>query len=582
MGRIDIEIAANDSGAVSAEERQVQLLEQIAQNTAKADDGTKNAQSSLSGLNSILGTIGVTVSAGAMVALASQLDQAGASANRVVDSFNTFTGGQADEYASRVQSAVHGLIDDEDALSASQALINYGLVQNSTQAAEMIKNATVLGAAFSNIGAKQASEDFALLLNTLSPRQMKEFGLGIDEVRGKTEALMAANGDLTQREATRQAIMELASSKAGQFSGVLDDQKAHLDALSVAWQDLGETMGKSISGQTDASIQSLTGMINNLSAATTAVADNRQAILAASGSYEEYSAALLQAGINEGINIRGGAAARAEYDAQRAVFVAARNAQIEATSAARDDATVHKEQAAAIDDASAKYDQLTVDVQKFNAALEQQAGIQLKTLENIPAITKQMSTQQGVFQTGIALTSQLNLSQGQSLQIYEQLGLATGQVSQKQIDLSAGLRQITNLYASGSINAKEYAKDLQDVSKAKDPVTASLKAISDAIMKTSRDAGTGALDIEDWRAATKNMSQAATGLPEQIDTLQAKLGKLAQPVTVNLDKSKIEAGHLAVDAFSKAFFGLNGKTIDVTINASVVGPGAPLVNGQGQ
>lgn len=553
MGRIDIEIGTSaDNAALEATN---QGLDDLQSHDDQASGATETLSGNLGALNGILGAIGVTISAGAILDLASQLDEAGAVANRTVDSFNTFTQGRADEYATRVQSAVNGLIDDEDALVVSQSLINNGFVSNSREAAELVRQATILGAAFSQIPAKEAAEDFAVLLNTLSPRQMKEFGLGIDEVRAKTQELMNANAELSEREATRQAVLELAATKAEKFSGVLDDQKAHIDAWGVAWADASEAIGKALAVMADPAIVRATQILNTMMDEQTQIA-------------------------TEGMGAWQG---RLEI-AQRveAAQQAQRVATIDAVEAMRLERDVGLETAAAQERLATTTQMTAQETAAYNEALAFQESIQLRTLTNIDQLTTSHGGLAGVFETSQSLLSGYNLTQEQQLVMYEQLGLATGQVTLKQIEQADALRNLTNLYVNGNIDAQNYALALQNIKTGGDAAIVALTTLQKSVEDQGAAMGKSGDDLDKYvtshlNAATNESKNVKQGL-EEIQTEAAKVGQLKPEIQVK--KEQVDA---AIDSVAILQAGLLGLPTDITVHVNVLasGNGLPLVQGGG-
>ena len=474
---------------------------------------TDSLTDGLSGVNSILGAVGLTISAGAFLDLAAQLDVAGAKANRITDSFNTFTGGQADEYATRIQTAVNGLIDDEDALLVSQTLINNGMARTSEEAAELVRQATILGAAFGQVGAKQAAEDFALLLNNLSPRQMKEFGLGIDEVRAKTQELMAANSDLTEREATRAAVLELAAQKAAVFNGVLDDQVAHLDALEVAWADVGESVGKAIAEMSDPAIVEATKLLNVM------MDEGNQIATQGMSAWEQrvFWAKQMEA------------AAQAE-----------RVALIDNLEAMRQNRDAGLELAAS-------QEQLAAATQVNAEAQQAQDAIYLNTLMNIDALTASNQGLAGTYDAGIQLLGQLNLTTSQQLDLYSQLGLATGEVTVKQLEQTQAMAGLTELYANGKIGVEAYVQAIRDIQSGADAAKVAQTTMWDEAIAASTNAE-GHFNRGAFKHHLEGMKDATGDLTGTLDTAMQKAGDVSvavnkintTPVVPKTDTSEIE------------------------------------------
>lgn len=550
-----IEILINTIADMSGADDAASGLDNLEEQAGGAEEASEGLGDGLSSLNGILGALGIAISAGKILELAVQLDAAGAASNRAYDSFNTFTSGRADEYVTAIQDATNGLIDDEDALAAAQDLINQGMAQSSTEAAELIQNATILGAAFSQIGAKQAAEDFTRLLETLSPRQMREFGITIDEVTAKTQELMAANAGLTERQAEQQAIIALASQKADQFNGVLDDQQSHLDILATKWADFGESVGKALAELTDPAVQSA------IQALEIATSDDLNANLEGMSVWER----------------RVEVARRIE-----AATVAESGAYADSIEAIQRNRDATAENAAAKDEMSAATHRTAEEEAAFQVALEQQEAIQLRTLANINELTSSTGGLAGTFETANQLLSGYQLTQEQQLVMYEELGLATGQVTLKQIDEATQLRLLTNEYYNGQIGAEAYIAALNGIKAGGDAAFVALGTLEKAITDQGVAMGKSGDDLDKFvtshlNEATKAASETE-GEMKDIQAEAAKVGAIDVKPTVRTDD--IVA---ATDRTKELFDALSGipDTININVNYTTTGTPPPGVEASG-
>jgi hypothetical protein len=576
MGLIEIQIStiADNAGL----EETNAGLDELQSQEGEAGESTEDLGGGLGDLNGILGAVGATISAGAFLNLAAQLDAAGAAANRAQDTFDNFTGGRADEYSDRVTESVHGLIDGEDALAVSQDLLNQGMARNSTEAAEIIRNATVLGAAFSNIGAKQAAEDFTRLLETLSPRQMREFGITIDEVASKTRELQAANANLSDRAAQQQAIMELASQKAQTFSGVLDDQKAHIDALAIAWEDLGEAVGQGLADSFDPATLAILDMVTGLTSAISKTGDFRQRAIETSSTLQEYKQAFGDISEAELGYRQGNVDTQADFDRMRQKY-------IDANFAARDyiqtqifGAGAASDQTAALRDEAAATEAVRLAQEQHAAVMAQQEALQLGILSQIDQLTAGTSGLAGVFDTANQLLGGYQLTQEQQLTMYEELGLATGQVTLQQVSQANELRRLTNEYVAGHIEAEAYAAALEHIKSGGDSAFLTLDTLSKSITEQGIAMGKSGDDLDKFVTSHLNEATKAAGDTEaEMKAIQAEAAKVGQ-IDVK-PKVRTEDIVAATEVTEELLAALRLIPTDIYTTLHIVQEGSPTIQG---
>lgn len=229
-------VAAEQLGATEARKLAQAQLEN-AKNTRSLGDAANSTASDVRQMAD-----GMKMAAGALAA--SQLAQAaadlyelGLASRQVNDSLNALTGGQADEYINAIQAATKGTVDEMSAAQIASQLYGMGLVDTSAKAAEMARVATILGGTFRNMGAAEASQEFAIMMANMSVQRLDSFGISSGAVRARIDELLATVPGLTREMAFYQATMEIASESADTLAGNLDNQSADLQRIEASWQD---------------------------------------------------------------------------------------------------------------------------------------------------------------------------------------------------------------------------------------------------------------------------------------------------------------------------------------------------------
>lgn len=204
------------------------------------------ASAALGALTPIM-VLGGVAAAGAALAIGKQaveLGTYGQAVEQTEKKFIAFAGGpqQAANAITAMRAATEGGMSDMDAMTYSAMLLSMGLAKNGDEAARLTRLATMLGPAYRD--AATNVQDFTMLLANQSVRRLDQFGLSIDAVKAKQQALMATGMD--SQMAFTNAVIEIGSQKLAQLEAAGVKATTSANALAAAWANLRAEVGKQL------------------------------------------------------------------------------------------------------------------------------------------------------------------------------------------------------------------------------------------------------------------------------------------------------------------------------------------------
>ncbi len=582
-----------------------------------------------------LEAFGIAVSIGAAVELAKELEEAGAAALRAEASLNVITGNRADEYIEALGKSTHGLLSNTDAATASTNMLSLGLAHTSGEAAHLAEVAVTLGAAFGHEGAAQAIEDFDTMLSRGATRGLYRFGIGLAEFKQRVDELKTSHAELSETELKTMAIEELASEKAAKLGGTMEDAKAHADHLASSLDNLKEKAGKGLAGTFGDITQGIANWIDKGAENSRLLETARIRILAGAQSNEGYKKSidavfdsLWRNGQLLDASIFRSNAYQAVTDENFAAKKREAQGLVEASRAAQGNAKAEQDLQAAEDAAGKKVVELADKIGIYNKQLDENASRQLTmfdqlkslkdisaggmalvpkgspkeisdlkaALENLPPASRdaQLTLQKladasqtvqqrfgpqfkGVFDIAMNSMSSYNLSAKEALDFHNKLGLATGQVTQKQIDQSAALTALNNLYFNHKIAENDLILGELKVAGGMDITSAAAVTLAKHIQDIGEAAGqTG--DIVDKRMIKGIQDAQGTmqGTTDKASDISKALGDINDSKTkINMDDEKVRAALDSVKSVEKELAALDGQTATVHVNYQTSGAPPP-------
>lgn len=589
---VSVRISGDASGGAAAIDVIIQRLGKMEQGQTKAAKSGMQLSDALGQVNGVLGTLGLGVSIAGIAQVGMALEQAGAQVQTAKYALDQLTEGKADQYIDSVRVATHNTTSELDAARSATFLLSSGMAKNTEEVGKFARVAATLGGAFQGLEAGDAIKQFSLLLSNESLRRLDTFGIGVAQVKDRMAELEAQGMDHSR--AFFEATMEIASVKADQLNGVLDQQSGKLDRLGAAWNTFfarqGEGFAESMAPTVDAFTTIVEGF-NNVDSATKA---QKQHLMDTTDSFEEYLDTMRAIPVLSSEVVRSGRQTqntysdlRAEWEANHDAILSARAAQMELTSAQRDNAEVTVDWTARANEAAAAITNVAERLTAYNEALETQAALQLRTEQQVSELTglwwgagqstkgtkdqiddlsqalakandkmadlnewggsdksfgktqqqideltgqledasQQVDYMAGqdmgkIFEFAAGQMSQMNLSATQMLDKFNELGLATGQVTELQIAQGTALRELDNLYAQGTIGVDSYIQGLSQIPAAQDAATASSIATKIAITELAESyGGLQNVSMAGAMALEQQAKQAASGVPESAQSI---------------------------------------------------------------
>lgn len=104
--------------------------------------------------------------------------------------------------------ATRGLISDTEQMQIANQLLGMQIVQTADQLEEVVGVSRRLGKEFRGLNAREAAEEFAIMIANMSVARLDSFGLSSGRVRKRILELQAATEGMTREQAFFQATME--------------------------------------------------------------------------------------------------------------------------------------------------------------------------------------------------------------------------------------------------------------------------------------------------------------------------------------------------------------------------------------
>ena len=274
-------------------------------------------------------TLGLVGVAGALIRFSAESAKAAARAEQTEVVFTNLSGSAeaAAENLEAMRRATVGLTTDTDSMAIASQLLGMRIVTTAEELEKVVTVSRRLGAAFRGLGARQAAEEFAMMMSNMSVMRLDTFGISSGRVRTRIQELQAATKDLTREQAFFIATMEEADDTLARLGEeVIPEATRAQQELKVATENVKEAWGDFVTSPViiggmetlarlvqdladgldaffDPEIAAVAaeGLLNaeNLEDAHRAIIDYsgsmvvlKQALVNASGSQEEYNAAL--------------------------------------------------------------------------------------------------------------------------------------------------------------------------------------------------------------------------------------------------------------------------------------------------
>ena len=169
--------------------------------------------------------------------------------NRVVTSSFTNLSGSANIAKINLQAmgrATRGLISETEQMQIANQLLGMNIVQTDEQLEQVVGVSRRLGKEFRGLGAREAAEEFAIMIANMSVARLDSFGLSSGRVRERINELMATTEDMTREQAFFQATMEEGEKTLQRLGPELNTTSDEVSRLGAEWANFQVSLGKTI------------------------------------------------------------------------------------------------------------------------------------------------------------------------------------------------------------------------------------------------------------------------------------------------------------------------------------------------
>lgn len=172
-----------------------------------------------------------------------------AEAAKVAESAFTNLSGSANIAKINLQAmerATRGLISQTEQMKIANQLLGMNIVETDEQLEQVVGVSRRLGKEFKGLGAKEAAEEFAIMIANMSVARLDSFGLSSGRVRKRILELMAATEGMTREQAFFQATMEESQRTVERLGPELTTSADEIARLGAEWANFQVFLGKTV------------------------------------------------------------------------------------------------------------------------------------------------------------------------------------------------------------------------------------------------------------------------------------------------------------------------------------------------
>lgn len=171
-------------------------------------------------------------------------------AKTVSSAFRSLSGGAliATANMQAMREATKGLISETEQMRIANQLLGMNIVQTADQLGEVVGVSRRLGKEFRGLGAKDAAEEFAIMIANMSVARLDSFGLSSGRVRKRINEMMRETQGMTREAAFFQATMEEGQKTIERLGPELSTTTEQTSRLSAEWANLRAVMGEAAEG----------------------------------------------------------------------------------------------------------------------------------------------------------------------------------------------------------------------------------------------------------------------------------------------------------------------------------------------
>ena len=230
-----------------------QARDELGRFVKKGETGSKKLKASFGGLGTAISGefaglasgLGLALGAKEILDLGIETFQAAEKA-RVATSAFTSLSGSANIAKINLQAmgrATRGLISDTEQMQIANQLLGMQIVQTDQQLEQVVGVSRRLGKEFRGLGAREAAEEFAIMIANMSVARLDSFGLSSGRVRKRINELLATTEGMTREQAFFQATMEEGEKTLQRLGPELNTTSDEVSRLGAAFANLQVVIG---------------------------------------------------------------------------------------------------------------------------------------------------------------------------------------------------------------------------------------------------------------------------------------------------------------------------------------------------
>lgn len=230
-----------------------QARDELGRFVKKGETGSKKLKASFGGLGTAISGefaglatgLGLALGAKEILDLGIETFQAAEKA-RVATSAFTSLSGSANIARINLQAmsrATRGLISDTEQMKIANQLLGMNIVQTADQLEQVVGVSRRLGKEFRGLGAREAAEEFAIMIANMSVARLDSFGLSSGRVRKRINELLATTEGMTREQAFFQATMEEGEKTLQRLGPELNTTSDEVSRLGAAFANLQVVIG---------------------------------------------------------------------------------------------------------------------------------------------------------------------------------------------------------------------------------------------------------------------------------------------------------------------------------------------------
>ena len=247
-----VRMTLNSKQLVTGLKQSGQHVKNFQSQTEKASRGTKMFGSAARDLGNEFGItqIGLSAVVGTLSQFTTGAIQAADETRKVSSAFVNLSGGseqaRANMEAVAAATSIAGrqVVDETSQMQIANQLLSMNIAATSEELEKVISVSRRLGAEFKGLGAKEAAEEFAIMISNMSVARLDSFGIASGRVKQRIDELIKSGQAASREDAFFQATMEEAETTLNRLGPELDSIAAATAESGAAFDNFQGSFGE--------------------------------------------------------------------------------------------------------------------------------------------------------------------------------------------------------------------------------------------------------------------------------------------------------------------------------------------------